>query len=79
MPAQFPPDVQQSLTALVASGKYASEKDALRDALRALAEEQDDLDAVCQAIEEVDAGDPGMPVRQAFDELRERHGIGRES
>jgi putative addiction module CopG family antidote len=79
MPTQLPPDVQQNVTAWVATGRYASEEDVLRDALRALAEEQYDLDAVCQAIEEVDAGDAGIPVRQVFEELRNRHGIGRES
>lgn len=75
MLVQLPLDVQRRLSTLVATGKYASEE----DALRALAEEQDDINAVCQAIEEVDAGDSGMPVQQAFDELCSRHGIGRES
>lgn len=79
MPTQLPPDVQQNVTALVTSGRYASEEDVLRDALRALAEEQNDFEAVCQAIQEVDAGDPGVPLRQAFDDLRNKHGISRAS
>lgn len=79
MPTQLPPDLQQDITAWVASGQYASEEDVLRDALRALANEQNDFEAVRQAIEEVEAGNPGMPVREAFEELRNKHGIRRES
>jgi putative addiction module CopG family antidote len=78
MPTQLPPDLQHDVTAWVASGRYASEEDVLRDALRALADEQTDFDAVCQAIDEVEAGDTGIPVRQTFDELRNKYGIRRE-
>ncbi|HET6882251.1 MAG TPA: type II toxin-antitoxin system ParD family antitoxin [Pirellulales bacterium] len=79
MSTQLPPDVQQHVTAWIASGKYASADDVLRDAMRALADEQDDFDAIREAIAEVESGDPGMPVQQAFHELREKHGIGRGS
>jgi putative addiction module CopG family antidote len=79
MPIRLPPDVQQNLTDWVATGRYASEEAVLRDALRALADEQGDFDSVCQAINEVEAGDPGMPVREAFEELRHKYGIRRES
>ena len=72
MPTHLPPDLQQDATAWVASGQSASEGDVLRDALRALADEQNDFEAVRQAIEEVEAGDPGMPVRQAFGEVRNK-------
>ena len=79
MQTQLPADVQQNLTAWIATGRYASEEEVLRDALRALADEDDDFNAVRQAIDEVEAGDKGMPLRQAFEELRNKHGIGRES
>lgn len=79
MPFQLPPDVQRDVTDWVATGKYASEDDVLRAALRALSDEQGDLEAVEEAIDEMKAGDAGMPVRQAFEELRSKHGIGRAS
>jgi Arc/MetJ-type ribon-helix-helix transcriptional regulator len=75
MAYQFPQDVQQSLTAWVASGKYASEDDVLRDALRALTDEQDDDNAVQEALAELEHGDVGVPLCQAFDEVRTKHGI----
>lgn len=78
MPYQFPSDVEQHLTAWVASGKYQCADDVLRDALRALAEERGDWDTVEQAIAEWQAGDQGIPLQQAFDELRVRHGISDE-
>ncbi|HQU45685.1 MAG TPA: type II toxin-antitoxin system ParD family antitoxin [Pirellulales bacterium] len=77
MAYDVPPDVQQDLSLWVASGKYASEDEVLRDALRALADEED-LNAVRAAIAEVQAGDAGVPLQQAFDELRSRHGVVRE-
>lgn len=72
---QFPMDVEQKLAAWVASGKYQSPDEVLRDALRALAEEQGDWDAVQQAIAEWQAGDHGIPLQQALDELRAKHGL----
>jgi Arc/MetJ-type ribon-helix-helix transcriptional regulator len=73
----FPPDVQQSLTDWVASGKYASEADVMRDALRALTHEQDDLSAVQEALAELERGDKGIALQQAFDEIRQSHGLQR--
>lgn len=75
MAYQFPPDVQQHLSAWLASGKYGSEDDVLRDALRALADEQQDADSIQEALDEWEAGDPGIPARVALEELRERHRI----
>jgi putative addiction module CopG family antidote len=66
----FPPDLQKLLDARLASGHYSSDDDVLRDALRALNEEDEDLVAVRQAIDEWRAGDPGIPLAQAFDEIR---------
>ena len=75
MTHQLPPDIQQSVRTLMASGRYASEDDVLRDALRALNDEQDDVAAIDEALADLEQGDPGVGVRQVFQELRERHGI----
>ena len=71
----FPPDVEELVAGRMAAGGYATEDDVLRDALRALAEEEEDLAAVREAIAEYRAGDPGLPLDEAFDLVR-RSGAG---
>ena len=44
----FPPDLRELVGEQMASGKYASEDELLRHALRALSEEEEDLAAVVQ-------------------------------
>ncbi|MBI3468670.1 MAG: type II toxin-antitoxin system ParD family antitoxin [Planctomycetes bacterium] len=66
----FPSDVQQLVAEQMAAGGYRSEDDVLRDALRALSEEQEDLHAVRNAIAEWRAGDEGVPLAKAFDAVR---------
>ncbi len=61
----------------MASGKYASEDELLRKALRALAEEDQDLDAVRESLAERRAGDPGVVLEDAIDAIRDRHGLGK--
>jgi putative addiction module CopG family antidote len=70
MPYSFPADVQQLVEAHLSSGRYVTEDDVLRDALRALADEEQDLEAVREAITEWRAGDQGLPLSQAFDKVR---------
>jgi len=66
----FPSDVQQLVNAHLASGRYSTEDDVLRDALRALTEEEEGLIAVREAIDEWRAGDEGIPLAEAFDRVR---------
>lgn len=66
----FPPDLQQLVAAQLSSGHYANEDELLREALRALSEEDEDLAAVREAIAEWRAGDQGTPLAEAFDEVR---------
>jgi putative addiction module CopG family antidote len=54
----------------MATGAYTNEDDVLRDALRALRDEEDDLEAVRAAVTELQAGDPGTPLDEAFDIVR---------
>lgn len=42
----------------------------LRDLLRALDQEGEDLQAVQAAVTEWRAGDEGLPLKEAFDEIR---------
>jgi Arc/MetJ-type ribon-helix-helix transcriptional regulator len=71
----FPPDLQTLVGEQMASGKYASEDELLRRALLALAEEEQDLDAVCESLDEWRAGDPGVLLEDAFDAIRVKHGL----
>jgi len=58
------------IEASLLSGQYGSEDDVLREALRALREEENDLTAVRDAVAEWKAGDEGTPLTEAFDEIR---------
>ena len=77
MAYSFPQDVQQLIDARMASGHYRSEDDVLRDALRALRDEEEDLEAVREAVAELQAGDPGTPLEEAFNIVR-RSSVGTE-
>lgn len=65
----FPPDLQRLVASRLATGRYQSEDDVLRDALRALSEEDEDRESIRQAIEEWRAGDMGISLDEAFREI----------
>ena len=71
----FPPDLRQFVRDRMASGKYASEEELLRDAFLALAEEEEDVAAVREAVAQWQAGDPGIPLDDAVETVRRKHGI----
>lgn len=75
MSYQFPPDIQDLVVQRMASGHYASEDELLLEALRSLSDEEEDLRAVQEAIDEWRAGDQGIPVDEAFDSIRKKYGI----
>ena len=66
----FPPDLQELIAAGLATGRYKTEDDLLREAFRALAEQDEDLIAVRDALDEWHSGDEGTPLGEAFDEVR---------
>ena len=71
----FPTDLQEFVRQRMASGAYASEEELLRHAFHALAEEEEDLAAVREAVAEWQAGDPGVPLDEAIESARRKHGI----
>jgi putative addiction module CopG family antidote len=73
MPYPFPPDLSQLVHEHMASGKYSSEDELLRAALRALAEEDEDIAAVKEAIFQWWSGDEGVPLDEAFESVRSTH------
>ncbi len=56
MPYDIPADIAQLISDQLRQGSYASADDVLRDALKALAERNDDLAAICAGIEDMTAG-----------------------
>jgi Arc/MetJ-type ribon-helix-helix transcriptional regulator len=71
----FPPDVQQLVNERMARGGYATEDDVLRDAFAALTWEEQELEAVLQAVDALENGDEGIPLEVAFEQLQRKHGI----
>ncbi len=72
MPYSFPPDVNELVCAHMSSGKYSSEDELLRVALQALSEEEEDLAAVRESIDDWHAGGLGVPLDAAFAGIRRR-------
>lgn len=66
----FPPDLSQLVANFMATGKYSSEDDLLRSALESIKEEEDDWTAISESLQDLNAGDTGLPLRQSFDEIR---------
>ncbi len=71
----FPPDVRQHVQARMASGRYASEDDVLREAFEALTWEEQEFQAVMEAVNALEEGDDGIPLAIAFEQLRQKYGV----
>lgn len=73
----FPPDIAALVQQQMVAGRYRSEDDLLRDALERLTEEtsadDEDLEAILEGLKDVDRGEPGMSVDEAFRWILERH------
>ncbi|MEX2138966.1 MAG: hypothetical protein WD894_06870 [Pirellulales bacterium] len=65
----FPPDVAALVRQQMATGRFASEDQVLREALERLAddavEDDGDLAAILEGLDEVDRGVPGIPLEEA--------------
>jgi len=71
MSASVPPDLQRAIDARLATGKYATPDDVLRDAIRALDHEDEEVAAIQEAIDDWQQGDEGLPLNEAFEEIRQ--------
>jgi len=65
-------DIARLIHERMATGRYASEDELLREALAALSVEEDDLQAIQAAIDELQAGDSGVPLAEAIAALHRR-------
>lgn len=77
MTYQFPPDIRDLVGKHMACGRYASEDELLRDALHALAESEEDLAAIQDALNDWRAGDAGVALDDAMQAIRnDERGLG---
>ena len=56
MPYQFPPDVDHEISLWVASGRFNSPDEVLREALRALKRHDAEVIAIQEGIDDMEAG-----------------------
>ena len=75
MTYHFPADVEERVQARMATGRYASEDEVLRDALDTLDTLEADAREVQVAIDAVKEGDAPVPLDQAFEALRKKHDL----
>ena len=73
MPYEFPPQVDELLQRQLETGEYASEDEVLVAALEALQSQTDDWQAVREALDTLDAGNPGVSLDDAVAEIRRRN------
>ncbi len=74
--AQLPPDIDQQVKHYLSTGHYQTEEDVLRDALRALGEENDVLEDIHQGLEDLEAN-RGRPLEHIDADLRKKYTIKR--
>ena len=76
---KFPAAVSHLIEKQLATGRYSSENEILEAALQRLDEESDDWAAIKEAIDSLDAGEPGLSLMEAFNEVRKRNVIAGQS
>jgi putative addiction module CopG family antidote len=67
--------VQQLIQEKMASGKYRSEDELLRTALDLLDAEDEELQAIQDSLDDLDRGEEGIPLDEAFANLRAKYRI----
>ena len=75
MTYHFPADVEERVQARMATGRYASEDEVLRDALDTLDTVEADAREVQVAIDAVKEGDAPVLLDQAFGALRKKYDL----
>ena len=73
MAYQVPADLEERVQAHMATGRYASEDEVLRDALDTLDTLEAESQGVQAAIDAVKMGDAPLPLHAAFEALRKKH------
>lgn len=71
MPYQLSADIERLVEDRIATGAYTSTDEVLRAALEALQQSDADLAQIREAVSEWQAGDEGLPLKDAFQLIRE--------
>ncbi len=72
---QLSESVQQLIQKKMASGKYDSEDELVREALESLDAEDEELHAIQDSLDDLDRGEEGLPLDEVFANLRAKHSI----
>lgn len=75
MTYQFPADVEERVQARMATGRYATEDEVLREALDTLDDVEAEARELEAAIDAVKKGDVAVPLHEAFDALRKKYSL----
>lgn len=78
MTYEFPPDVAADVQQRMASGRYSSEDEVLRDSFRALRSRDQEVAAIQDGIEDMEAGRT-KPLREFDREFREQNNISQDA
>jgi Arc/MetJ-type ribon-helix-helix transcriptional regulator len=71
----FPPDIAALIQQQMTSGNYGSQDQVLRVALEQLAAQDEEVRAIQQSIDLLEAGDQGILLDEAIAKLRTKHNI----
>jgi hypothetical protein len=67
------PAVEKLIRDKMATGRYGSEEELLVEALHALDESDEDLQAIEEGLASLDRGEAGVPLSEAFARLRQKY------
>jgi putative addiction module CopG family antidote len=74
MAYQLPADIDERISALLETGRYESRDDVLRAAIHALERHRNEVAAIQEGIDDMEAGRV-MPLREFDRDFRERNNI----
>jgi Arc/MetJ-type ribon-helix-helix transcriptional regulator len=75
MSYQFPPDIESLVQQHLASGHFDTPDEVLRTALCQLTMDEEDLRAIQESLDRLDNGEEGIPLADAFQQLRRQYDI----
>ncbi|MGD9635090.1 MAG: hypothetical protein AB7G28_19270 [Pirellulales bacterium] len=75
MDYQFSSDVESLISAQMATGNFQSHDELFRVALEQLAAHDEEVRAMNESIDLLEAGDQGVPLADAFDSLRKKYDL----
>ena len=75
MDYQLSSDVESLISAQMATGHYRSHEELFRVAFEQLAAHEEEVRAISECIDRLEAGEPGIPLADAFGLLRTRFDV----